>query len=79
MENSKKLRDVSEVEMREHFDAIDEAARLRRELKAMQCYAALLERNIEKRDAMLDMPIEIVHSDFDRHGEIMLDGAIIGR
>lgn len=79
MGSSKKLRDVSEAEMREHFDAVDEAARLRRELKAMSAYAALLERNIARREAMLDMPIEIVHSDFDRHGEIMLDGAIIGR
>lgn len=70
---------VTEEEMREHFDAIDQAAKLRRQLKAMQAYAALLERAMEKREAELDQPIEIAHSDFSRHADIIYNGAVIGR
>lgn len=73
------MKNVTEEEMREHFDAIDEAVKLRRQLKAMQSYAALLERAIAKREAELDQPIEIAHSDYSRHGDILLGGAVIGR
>lgn len=75
----KQLKDVSTEELKAHFDAIEEAARLREQLAAMKAKVVDLAQEIARREAELDVTIEIVHSDFDPHGEIVLGGAIIER
>ena len=75
----KLLKDVSGEELREHFDAVEEAARLREQLAAMKAKLVSMAQESARRESELDVDIEIVHSDFDRHGEIMYGGAIIGR
>lgn len=75
----KLLRDVTAEEMREHFDAVEEAARLREQLAAMKAKLVSMAQEAARRESELDVPIEIVHNDFGRYGEIVFGGAIIGR
>lgn len=79
MENLKVIGEISAEELREHFDAIEEAARLRRLLDEAKRREVSLAQEIARRESELDVPIEIIHSEFDRHGEIVYGGAIIGR
>lgn len=79
METRKLLRDATAEEVAAHFDAIDEAARLRAELVAMRRKAVSLAQEIARREAELDVDIEIRHNEFGRYGEIVLGGAIVGR
>ena len=71
METRKLLRDATAEEVAAHFDAIDEAARLRAELAAMRRKAVSLAQEIARREAELN--------EFGRYGEIVLGGAIVGR
>lgn len=75
----KLLRDVTAEEMREHFDAVEEAARLREQLAAMKAKLVSMAQEAARRESELDVPIEITHNDFGRYGEIVFGGAIIGR
>lgn len=75
----KLLRDVTAEEMREHFDAVEEAARLREQLAAMKAKLVSMAQEAARRESELDVPIEITHNDFGRYGEIVWGGAIIGR
>lgn len=79
MNEERMMRDVTADEVQAHFDAVDEAARLRQQLARMRQRMIGMAQEIARRDAELDVDIEIVHSDFDEHGEIVYEGAIIGR
>ena len=75
----KLLRDVTAEEMREHFDAVEEAARLREQLTAMKAKLVSMAQEAARRESELDVTLEIVHNNFGRYGEIVFGGAIIGR
>lgn len=75
----KLLRDVTAEEMREHFDAVEEAARLREQLAAMKAKLVSMAQEAARRESELDVTLEITHNDFGRYGEIVFGGAIIGR
>jgi hypothetical protein len=75
----KLLKDVTAEEMREHFDAVEEAARLREQLAAMKAKLVSMAQEAARRESELDVPIEITHNDFGQYGEIVFGGAIIGR
>ena len=75
----KLLREVTAEEMREHFDAVEEAARLREQLAAMKAKLVSMAQEAARRESELDVTLEIVHNDFGRYGEIVFGGAIIGR
>lgn len=76
---SKLLKDVTAEEMREHFDAVEEAARLREQLAAMKAKLVSMAQEAARRESELDVTLEIAHNDFGRYGEIVWGGAIIGR
>ena len=71
MENLKVIGNISAEELRAHVDAIEEAARLRRLLDEAKRREVSLAQEIARRESELDVPIEIIHSEFDGHGEIV--------
>ena len=75
----KLLKDVTAEEMREHFDAVEEAAKLREQLAAMKAKLVSMAQEAARRESELDVTLEIAHNDFGRYGEIVFGGAIIGR